>query len=1237
MKKIFCFAALALMILPALANGQVIAGPGAGQVPDYFSVWPNYATSPLRTDSTGAIVGQGMRKFVDTLPGLGSANANNLGQYLPVAVADTTKYPGSDYYEIAAVEFSEQMHSDLPATKLRGYVQIEPPGSTSIPAGSNHVLLPGVTINGQPVYAYDRPHYLGPIVGATRDKPVRVKFRNLLPTGAGGNLFVPVDTTYMGAGIGPNGGTEMFTQNRAAVHLHGGTTPWISDGTPHQWITPATETTSYPQGVSVRNVPDMDGGNEPAGTMTFFYSNQQSARLMFYHDHAYGITRLHVYGGMAAGYLLTDATEQALIAGGTVSYKDPTGTTRSATFTAGTLPDIGIPLVIQDRTFVPNNTTQFTNLMGTFQSQLAAQDPTWDTARWGGFGQLWFPHVYMPNQNPGDLTGSNPMGRWDYGPWFWPPFTGLTYGPIANPYYDPNCVSSATQYCEGPEIPGTPDARLISASGVPESFMDTPVVNGTAYPTLTVDPRPYRFRILNAANDRFFNLSLHQATSIVGGITVTNGGTGYTTAPAVTITPAAGDTTGTGATATATIDPVTGTVTGIALYTVGSGYTLAPTVSILGGGGTGATATAQLYTGQTEVGMVPFNATQNAFTPFPAWWSTAGNPFSLDDRAGGVPDPTKRGPAMIQIATEGGFLPAPTVVKNQPVNYDYNRRSITVLNVLQKALFLGPAERADIVVDFSKFAGKTLILYNDSPAPVPASDPRLDYYTGDPDQTDTGGAPTTPAGYGPNTRTIMQIKVNGSGGTAPADDYNPATLAALQTALPQAFASSQDEIVVPQAPYNAAYNGTFPGNASAYVKIQDTSFAFTPLGTTTPLTMELTPKSIIEDFQMDYGRMNALLGVEIPHTNVTNQTSIIQTYIDPPTEVIRISDLGTRITGVLPDGTQIWKITHNGVDTHAVHVHLYNVQIINRVGWDGALKPPDANELGWKDTVRMNPLEDIIVALRPMAVTTPFKVPNSVRPLDPARPIGSTLDFTNVDPLGNPITVTNQLTNFGWEYVWHCHLLGHEENDMMRAQAVAAPPDKPTGLAATRLNGNAGVRLNWIDNSANETSFTIQRANDAAFSTGLASFTVGENMTTYTDATALVANTYYYRVIASNTVGSTIQNYPVITADSLPSNTATVSPTPVTIVAPANLRAATIATNYVILTWTDRSNNELGFYIERSANNGTTWTRVGQTAANATTFRDNGLTTRTTYQYRVQAFNGSGTSAYSNVLTVTTR
>ena len=117
---------------------------------------------------------------------------------------------------------------------------------------------------------------------------MRVKFTNLLPNETGGDLFLPVDTTAMGAGVGPDGTTN-YTQNRAVIHLHGGLTPWISDGTPHQWITPAGESTVYPSGVSVQNVPDMpDPG---PGAMTFFYTNQQSARMLFYHDHAWGITR----------------------------------------------------------------------------------------------------------------------------------------------------------------------------------------------------------------------------------------------------------------------------------------------------------------------------------------------------------------------------------------------------------------------------------------------------------------------------------------------------------------------------------------------------------------------------------------------------------------------------------------------------------------------------------------------------------------------------------------------------------------------------------------------------------------------------------------------------------------------------------------------------------------------------------------------------------------------------------
>ncbi len=55
------------------------------------------------------------------------------------------------------------------------------------------------------------------------------------------------------------------------------------------------------------------------------------------------------------------------------------------------------------------------------------------------------------------------------------------------------------------------------------------------------------------------------------------------------------------------------------------------------------------------------------------------------------------------------------------------------------------------------------------------------------------------------------------------------------------------------------------------------------------------------------------------------------------------------------------------------------------------------------------------------------------------------MGFNNIDANGNPTTpITNQLVNFGWEYVWHCHILSHEEMDMMRPQAVVMPPNAPS-------------------------------------------------------------------------------------------------------------------------------------------------------------------------------------------------
>ncbi|HCH00083.1 MAG TPA: hypothetical protein DE036_10055, partial [Actinobacteria bacterium] len=957
--------------------------PGPGDTPDYFGV-ANWAYSPP------------LRKFVDTLPGLGSDNANNLGQYLSVAKPDTSTYSGSDYYEIELRQYTEQMHSDLPPTTLRGYVQVNN----------------GTDANGNNTLAPDPIHYLGPTIIAQKDRPVRIKFTNKLPTGAGGDLFIPVDTTVMGAGMGPLGmDGPNYTQNRATLHLHGGKSPWISDGTPHQWITPAGENTPYPKGVSVKNVPDMPDPGD--GSMTFYYTNQQSARFMFYHDHSYGITRLNVYAGEAAGYLIEDPTEKQLV-------------------NEGLIPEEQIPLVIQDKTFVDSETIGMT-------------DPTW---RWGSMpgmamtGDLWMPHVYMSAQNPYDISGVNPYGRWHYGPWFWPPTTNITHGPIPNPYYDP--VNAPWQ---PPEIPGTPHPSM----GM-ESFFDTPIINGTAFPSLEVDPKSYRFRILNAANDRFWNLQLYEADS-------------------------------------STVSEDSRTL--------------------------------------TEVKMIP----AAPCAEMPENWPT-------DGRAGGVPNPATVGPDWIQIGTEGGFLPAPTVVPNQPITWNTDPTTFNFGNVQDHALLLAPAERADVIVDFSKYAGKTLILYNDAPAAFPALDPRYDYYTGAPDMTDTGGHWGPKVGFGPNTRTIMQIKVADA---TPADPFDLASLEAefastdTETGV---FERGQDPIIVGQTAYNKAYNTEFPTSWPNWgiSRIQDNSLSFKTVAEDT-VTLPMEPKAIQDEmgeaFDKDYGRMSGFLGLEIPFTAAGNQNFVLYPFPSPPVEILSSTVDGTQI-GELGDGTQIWKITHNGVDTHPIHFHLYDVQLINRVGWDGAIRLPDENELGWKDTVRVSPLEDTIVALRPKVPTIPFKLPNSVRLIDPTMPEGAFLaNSTQAEldglapvafaPNGEPIDIINHYVNFGWEYVVHCHILSHEEMDMMHAVAVAVAPDAPSNLTAIRIGNGANrrVELTWMDNSTNETGFIVQRATNAGFTAGLTAFSVGENATAYTDRIGNTNQTFYYRVYASNVVGDT--------------------------------------------------------------------------------------------------------------------
>ena len=124
--------------------------------------------------------------------------------------------------------------------------------------------------------------------------------------------------------------------------------------------------------------------------------------------------------------------------------------------------------------------------------------------------------------------------------------------------------------------------------------------------------------------------------------------------------------------------------------------------------------------------------------------------------------------------------------------------------------------------------------------------------------------------------------------------------------------------------------------------------------------------------------------------------------------------LGERF--VIPSRTQTSAVfaafqTASG-DTHPIHFHLVNVQIISRQSFHirrprflGPPRPPDANELGWKETVRMNPGECTTVIMKFDLPSAPFTVPASPR-------------------------------TGGHEYVWHCHILEHEEHDMMRPLVI---------------------------------------------------------------------------------------------------------------------------------------------------------------------------------------------------------
>ena len=190
---------------------------------------------------------------------------------------------------------------------------------------------------------------------------------------------------------------------------------------------------------------------------------------------------------------------------------------------------------------------------------------------------------------------------------------------------------------------------------------------------------------------------------------------------------------------------------------------------------------------------------------------------------------------------------------------------------------------------------------------------------------------------------------------------------------------------------------------------------------------------------------------------------------------------------------------------------------------------------------------------------------------------------------------------------------------LVSTTTLGSAPDPPSNLSATAASSSR-IDIQWSDNSTDETGFKVERSIGGPFVT-IATVSVGA--TTYSNTGLPDSTTYYYRVRAYSSTGSSAYS------NSASAATLGGPPDP-----PSNLSATAASSSRIDLQWSDNSTNETEFKVERSI--GGPFVTIATVSAGATTYSNTGLSDSTTYDYRVRAHNSSGSSAYSNTAGATT-
>jgi spore coat protein A, manganese oxidase len=343
------------------------------------------------------------------------------------------------------------------------------------------------------------------------------------------------------------------------------------------------------------------------------------------------------------------------------------------------------------------------------------------------------------------------------------------------------------------------------------------------------------------------------------------------------------------------------------------------------------------------------------------------------------------GPPIYVIGTDGGLLNAPAITSSTPTN----------------RLLIGPGERYDVIVDFTRFQNSVLTVMNTANGPFP------------------GGAPPDPA----TTVELMQFQVN-LGLTGADTSFNPATPGA----------TLRGGVGQPPAILRLADNGVVaPG-----VKVNKTR------------------QLVLKEVMGPGGPLEVLL-------NNTDYRGLREGSLTP---IPGSRMIGPNYLNELPrvGSTEVWELINISADAHPIHLHLVQFQLINRqpinaiaytaaydaafaggvtidgygppnyyntpnadgaVGGNPPISPhllavpelPLPQENGWKDTVISYPgtVTRIIARWAPQNI-----------------PLNQAVPGKNLFPFD---------ATYGSGYVWHCHILDHEDNEMMRPYIPTLNPN----------------------------------------------------------------------------------------------------------------------------------------------------------------------------------------------------